>query len=316
MNYRHILVMGLGVLLSGWGYAQPTFELHNIDPPAQANAIPLYPDSDIPRSGNREQWGKLIGQISPQLRVESRIVRNVTVPTITPVLPDPAKATGTAVVVAPGGAFQSLSMDSEGFDIARRLAEQGVTAFVLKYRLNVTPRDDHQYMQHIGKIMSDIPQGKEKTHVFEPKAPQDALQAFKLIRQKARQWNIDPNKVGIIGFSAGAMTAMHSVLDGERDNWPAFVGYIYGPMISVPVPEQAPPLFAALALDDPLFGHQGFDLVRDWQQAQRPVELHAYERGDHGFGAGVPGTTTIGVIDQFVAWLKMHKMMEENGLPN
>ncbi|GAB3113927.1 alpha/beta hydrolase [Aestuariicella hydrocarbonica] len=307
MSYRHILVIGFSVLLSVSTQAQPRFELHSIDRPAQPDAIPLYPDADIPSSEDREQWGNLIGQINPQVRVEARIVRNVTVPTITPVLPDPATATGTAVVVAPGGAFQSLSMDHEGFAIAQRLAEQGVTAFVLKYRLNVTPRDDHKYMQHIGKIMSDIPQGQEKTHVFEPKAPQDALQAIKLIRQNASQWNIDPEKVGIIGFSAGAMTAMHAVLDGQSDTWPAFVGYIYGPMLSVEVPAKAPPLFAALALDDLLFGHQGFGLVNAWQQAKRPVELHAYERGDHGFGAGMPGTTTTGVIDQFVAWLKMHQ---------
>ena len=71
----------------------------------------------------------------------SQFARNVTVATITPFLPDPAKASGAAVVVAPGGGFRTLSMENEGWNVARALAERGVAAFVLKYRLNQTPAD-------------------------------------------------------------------------------------------------------------------------------------------------------------------------------
>ena len=144
--------------------------------------------------------------------------------------------------------------------------------------------------------------------IKEPRAAQDALQAMKLVREGAAKYRVDPARVGIIGFSAGAMTALQSELTGQGASRPAFVGYIYGPMLPVAVPADAPPLFAALALDDPLFGRQGFGIIDSWHKAGRPVELHAYQRGDHGFGTGVPGTTTTLVMEEFRLWL------ESNGL--
>ena len=101
-------------------------------------AIPAQPDAvelgtgPLPGATASESWHSQYG---------SRFARNVTVATLTPYLPDPAKATGTAVVVAPGGGFRTLSMENEGSEVARALAERGVAAFVLKYRLNQTPAD-------------------------------------------------------------------------------------------------------------------------------------------------------------------------------
>ena len=298
------LLMAAASLLAAPAAAQmPRFELKPIERPAEPGAIPLYPTGTLPKGASPEQWGRLLGYFPDGSTMDARIVRNVGEPTITPVLPDPAKATGAAVVVAPGGAFLSLSMDSEGYEVARRLADQGIAAFVLKYRLNPTPADDKAFMGVVAQRMGAAIRDRATAGISEPRAYVDALQALKLVREGAAKWRVDPARVGIIGFSAGAMTALQSVLTGEGAARPAFVGYIYGPMLPVDVPQGAPPLFAALAMDDPLFGKQSFGVVDAWRKAGSPVELHAYERGDHGFGVGKPGTTSVGVMNQFRLWL-------------
>lgn len=296
-----VLIAALAVPLSATAQA-PRFSVKPIARPAVAGEIPLYPASATPAGPVPETWARLLADFPDGTHMDARIARNVAVPTMTPVLPDPAKATGAAVVVAPGGAYLSLSMDSEGFQVARWLADHGIAAFVLKYRLNPTPADDAAFMGVVGRTMSAIVQGQPRT-IAEPRAAPDALQALKLVRERAATWHVDPKRVGVIGFSAGAMTALQSVLTGEGAARPAFVGYIYGPMLAVDVPAGAPPMFAALALDDPLFGKQGFGIVEAWHKAGVPVELHAYERGDHGFGMGRPGTTTTLVMDEFRLWL-------------
>jgi acetyl esterase/lipase len=134
---------------------------------------------------------------------------------------------------------------------------------------------------------------------------------LKLIRSRATEWHINPKRVGIIGFSAGAMTALRSVqiapTVAER---PDFFGYIYGPMGRIDVPAEAPPMFAALAMDDPLFGNGDFGIASAWKAANRPVELHVYERGSHGFGLGQPGTTTTGMIGQFISWMDARGLLK------
>src|SRR6185437_15908734 len=104
-------------------------------------------------------------------------------------------------------------------------------------------------------------------------APQlaDARAAFALIRRRAAEWHVDPARVGMVGFSAGAMLTMATALRGE-DAKPAFIGSIYGPLQAVQVPADAPPLFVALAADDPLMSGRGFGLIESWMAAKRPVE--------------------------------------------
>ncbi|WP_076070018.1 alpha/beta hydrolase [Sphingomonas montana] len=281
----------------------PKFGLARIAAPADRDAIPLWPMGSLPAGGTAERWGRMTADFPDGTHMDQRIVRNVAIPTMTPVLPDPAKATGAAVVVAPGGAFLSLSMDSEGFAIARWLADHGIAAFVLKYRLNSTPDDEPAFMRKVGETMGAAIASGETDNLREPRATQDALQALALIRQGAARWGIDPARVGMVGFSAGARTAMQAVLNGRGTAKPAFLGYIYGSMMPVAVPADAPPMFAALAMNDPLLRKQGFGIVDAWRQAGRPVELHAYERGDHGFGIGRPGTTSTLVMDEFRLWL-------------
>lgn len=280
----------------------PVFHVETIPAPVSSDAIPLYPAGQTPQGQVPESWGMLAGTFPDGSHVQSRIVRNVAVPTLTPVLPEPGKATGAAVIVAPGGAYLSLSIDHEGFDVAHWLADHGIAAFVLKYRLNPTPADNGAFMQTVGRTMAKAT-ATGSVDVREPRAVEDALRALALVRDGAPRWHIDPARVGMIGFSAGARTTMQAVMTARDGAGPAFIGYIYGTMTPQAVPPKAPPMFAAIALDDGLYGHQGFGIVQAWQQAKIPVELHAYERGDHGFGMGKPGTTSVLVMDEFRLWL-------------
>ena len=124
---------------------------------------------------------------------------------------------------------------------------------------------------------------------------------------------IDPDRIGMVGFSAGAMLTMATTLAG-KDAKPAFIGNIYGPLAPVTVPADAPPMFVALAADDPLFGNGGFGLIDSWRAAKRPVEFHLYEQGGHGFGMYPKETTSTGWFDAFVRWIGHARMDETRDL--
>jgi len=271
--------------------------------PAEPDAIPLYPKMKVPQEST-ENWVRF---------GEDLAVRNVTVPTVTPVLPDPARATGAAVIVAPGGAFMLLAMDHEGWNVARWLADHGVAAFVLKYRLNPTPADTAEASAYMGKRMAEsLRDPAAAPGITEPRATLDALAALKLVRDGAGKWGVDPRRVGMIGFSAGAMTTLNAALEGKGADRPSFIGYVYGPMLAREVPSDAPPMFAAIANDDSLFTAPSYALVESWRRAHVPVELHAFERGDHGFGMGKPGTTTMGLLPQFLSWMEMRGLLSKD----
>jgi acetyl esterase/lipase len=112
----------------------------------------------------------------------------------------------------------------------------------------------------------------------------------------------------MVGFSAGAMLTLQTALRAPETK-PAFIGIIYGPLEPVSVPADAPPMFVALAADDPLFGGRGMGLIQSWIAAKRPVEFHLYEQGGHGFGMYPKPTTSTGWFEAFVRWLDMHQML-------
>ncbi|KHL25723.1 esterase [Croceibacterium mercuriale] len=271
-----------------------------IEIPAQPTAIELgtgpLPGGDIP-----ESWHSQYGSV---------FARNVVVATLTPFLPDPAQANGTAVVVAPGGGFRTLSMENEGWDVAKALAAKGVAAFVLKYRLNQTPAEMAAFEQSMTQMFSTAaarpprPSPAEMMANLEPQIT-DSRAAFAMIRARAAEWNVNPDRIGMVGFSAGAMLTLATALAGE-DAKPAFIGNIYGPLATVEVPADAPPLFVGLAADDPLFANSGFGLIEAWKAAGKPVEFHLYEQGGHGFGMYPKTTTSTGWFDAFAAWMTMH----------
>lgn len=289
---------------------------HAQDDAMTAIATPDQPTAIVlgtgpgPAAPQAEAWHRQYGSV---------FARNVSVATLTPFLPDAAKATGTAVIVAPGGGFRSLSMQNEGWDVARALADRGVAAFVLKYRLQPTPTD----LDGFARSMREMLSGPAPAHRIDPAAsiphlaPQiaDARAAFALVRGRAEAWGVDPQRIGMVGFSAGGMLTLATVLAGE-DAKPAFIGNIYGPLAPLDVPSDAPPLFVAIAADDGLFADGGFGLIERWRAARRPVEFHLYEQGGHGFGMYAKPTTSTGWFDAFAAWMKMHGWLEQAGKGN
>ena len=267
--------------------------------PAQPNAIELG-TGRLPGATAEESWHSQYG---------SKFARNVVVATLTPFLPDPAKANGTAVVVTPGGGFRTLSMENEGYDVAQALNEHGVAAFVLKYRLNQTPPSLEEFARP--PAPGGAPGGPPRTRpdpaqMMAGLAPMlaDSKAAFELIRSRAAEWKVDPNRIGMVGFSAGAMLTMATATAGDAK--PAFLGDIYGPLMPMDVPAAKTPLFIALAADDPLFPGTEFGLIKSWKDAGAPVEFHYYEQGGHGFGMYPKTTTSTGWFDAFVAWMTMH----------
>jgi acetyl esterase/lipase len=264
-------------------------------PLSEPGALPLPAVTGA--SAATEVWNSL-GPGNP-------VVRNVTRPTLTPFLPDPARATGAAVVIAPGGGFLMLSMETEGFAVARQFAARGVAAFVLKYRLEPTPVDaaaaGRAVMSRLVQALHSDPAATAPRAM----ADADAIAALRLIRGRAAEWRIDPAMVGMIGYSAGAITALSVATTADSADRPAFVGYVYGPQTIATAPVKAPPLFDALAIDDPAFGTANFPIVAAWREQRRPVELHVYGAGGHGFGAGRHNQTNSLLSAEFVAWLAM-----------
>src|SRR6186713_477776 len=273
-----------------------------IEAPAEPNAIVLE-TGGVEGQTVKESWYKQWGD---------PFVRNVSRATLTPFLPDPAKANGAAVIVAPGGGFRILSMGNEGWEVARALNERGVAAFVLKYRLMPTAPDWAEFDKG-NPLTAPSPGAK-------PGAPPDfsaiiklpladATAAFRLVRARAKEWHIDPKRVGMMGFSAGAGTTMAATLESKEIK-PAFIAPIYGRQSAVEVPPDAPPMFVAVAADDPLFGNNDYGLISAWKKAGRPVEFHPYQNGGHGFGLGNPPKTSTGWFPQFILWLESNGFLK------
>ena len=287
--------------------APPAISFTRIPRVPEPDAIALYPK--IPGDTSAEVWDKIYFGF--------RVVRNVTQPTLTPVLPPLEKRSGAAVIVVPGGGYTLLQMDIEGWTMAHWLADHGIAAFVLKYRLRQTPPDEDEFTAALNQeIAGQNGSTPAPPDLDAPVAIEDTIAAVRSIRGDSAKWGIDPSRVGMIGFSAGAMTVMGAVIKAAPADLPNFFGYIYGPMDarsissqygvegSFTVPANAPPIFAALAMNDPAFGGKGFALVDSWNKAGRPVELHAYQRGGHAFGVGLPGTTSTMVMPEFLAWMQ------------
>ena len=289
--------IALGLALCGTAaLAQAPAGLTPMPTYVDPRAVPLY-SGVAPGSENATQteaWARAPGD---------RVARNVTRPTLTPFLPAKGKATGVGVVVAPGGGFVVLSMDREGYDVARRLQAHGIAAFVLKYRVNPTPADLSAMPPPPaggpGSEPPPMPSGDRAALAIA-----DGQEALRMVRRRAKEWGVDPQRLGMMGFSAGGGTVMGVTLKDDPTARPDFIAPIYGGFNHVTVPADAPPMFIARAADDPLMGKSGFAVVEDWQKAGIPVELHMFERGGHGFGASMTGTTSDLWMDEFYLWLK------------
>jgi acetyl esterase/lipase len=207
-------------------------------------------------------------------------------------------------------------MGNEGWEVAEALANRGIAAFVLKYRLRPTPERLEDFETTMNDLFSSADNDGSDKRPSRPERPipadqiEDTEAAFALIVKRAEEWGVDPNRIGMIGFSAGATTTMATTLHSDNVDF-AFVGPIYGGMQAVEVPEDAPPMFVAIAADDFLFGGK-FDLIKSWYEAGRPVEFHLYQNGGHGFGLGNPDRTSNRWFDAFIHWLDVNGFLAPN----
>jgi len=232
---------------------------------------------------------------------DNPVVTNVAEPTLTHFAPAEAAEGASAVIVCPGGGLYALSIESEGTKVAEWLVDQGVHAFVLKYRLIPTGEDAISEMQQPGSNLY------EKAAKVLPLATEDALNALTHIREGAREYGIDPEKIGIIGFSAGGALTMSTTYQYDEATRPNFIGPIYAWMNVVeetPVPADAPPMFAMCATDDPLqLAPASVKLYQDWIEAGKSAELHMYSKGGHGFGMKKQDLPSDHWIERFYEWM-------------
>jgi acetyl esterase/lipase len=266
---------------------------------AQSTVIPVWPG----RPPGSEDWTHQ-EQVTKSQFDGFDWVRNVSTPTLTVYRPDPAVSNGTAVIVAPGGGFHFLSIETEGNQVAEWLAARGVTAFVLKYRVVPTPAAEDDFWKQIQLLFTGGEAVRAAMDRVTPLAVRDGREAVRLVRRRAAEWGLAPDRIGLLGFSAGGRVAAGVALEGDVESRPDFVAPIYGALWGdVTVPQDAPPLFTLVAQDDPLAATAVVDLYAAWKRAGVPAELHVYAKGGHGFGMKKQGLPIDTWIERFGDWL-------------
>jgi acetyl esterase/lipase len=275
---------------------------------AAQDVIPLYPAT--PPGSMQENY--------PEKEYFSKIwntevVSNVTKPNLVVFKPSAELRNGTAVVICPGGGFMALSINSEGADVAKYLAAKGVTAFVLKYRLARTGEDA---TQEFGAMFSDRQKFQEMLSKIVPLAVADGLAAVTYVRQHAAEWGVSPERVGIIGFSAGGAVTAGVAFHYKPEGRPVFVAPIYAggdEFKDAAVPADAPPMFIAAATDDQLgLAPVSVALYQRWAAAQKSAELHIYAKGGHGFGMRKQNLPSDHWIDRFADWLEFQGWLKKD----
>lgn len=264
--------------------------------PAQVpgDAVTLPPEVDTTNS-------------SGDLIAGRRVIRlgNVSSPTITIYRPDPVKDTGASVLVCPGGGYNILAMDLEGTEVCEWLNSIGVTGILLKYR---------------------VPVGAGKHPAVAPL--QDAQRALGLVRHQAKEWGLDPHRIGVLGFSAGGnlaaklsnthTTRTYPLVDAadQTDCRPDFCVLIYPGGLTVKeqndriAPElsisatNTPPTFLAMTEDDGVRVENALSYYQALKNAKVPAELHLYPTGGHGYGLRRTAATVTTWPDRVTDWMR------------
>jgi acetyl esterase/lipase len=240
------------------------------------------------------------------------IVRNVTQPTLTIYPPTAGPRTRTAVVVCPGGAFHFLAYVHEGIDVARWLNERGVTALLLKYRVAPTSSDEEEFRQQMKERFTNREADQKIWAEARRVGIADGQQALRVARELATELDVDRDRIGIMGFSAGATVTTAAALLHDAGVRPNFAAPIYGAPGDVgEIPADAPPLFIALAADDAMAVGTSLPLFSKWREAGKSAELHVYARGGHGFGMRKQGLPVDSWIDRFGDWLGTLGLLDE-----
>ena len=272
---------------------------------AQQKVIALY-DGSAPGS---ENWNWTEAE-NDNNGWNTKIVYNVSKPTLTIFQPESSKANGTAVVIAPGGGFHALSINSEGLDVAKWLVEKGITCFVLKYRLvhSLTNDPVTELSAKMGKKEFD-----EDVSKVLPLCIADGRNAIAWVRKHAAEYNVAPNRIGIMGFSAGGTVTSSALFNYTKDNRPDFAAPVYpffpSAMIGT-IANDAPPIFIVTASDDGLqLAPHSVELYSKWLSSKRDAELHMYARGNHGFGMRKQNLPTDNWIERFYEWLGMQGLL-------
>lgn len=216
-------------------------------------------------------------------------VTEIHVPTLTVYLPPPEKARGVACVIAPGGGHRYLVVDLEGERVAKRLNEMGVAAFVLRSRLA---------------------RAEGSTYRVEVESLADLQQAIRVVRTRAKEWGVDPTRVGVMGFSAGGHLAALAQNTFDAETRPDFAVLAYPAYIGAqtPIAQDAPPAFIFVNDDDALATNSA-EYYLALRQAKIPAELHVFRRGGHGIGLSGRGTSDFGKLgvakwpELFAIWL-------------
>jgi acetyl esterase/lipase len=234
--------------------------------PRPAEKLRLWPGA----APGTESWTGPEEEADADIPAVGRIhvVTNVTVPTLTVVRPPAGRANGTAMLVLPGGAFRALAWDLDGTEVAQWLAERGITAFVLRYRVRPPGPSAPSGPETLDAFLV-------RTRAARDIAVADAQQALRLIRANAARYAIKRERVGAIGASAGAMTVVDLALAPDPAVRPDFAVAASGAAPPEAGPATgAPPLFIVAAQDDPQVPvARSTELYERWTRAGRAAEL-------------------------------------------
>jgi predicted peptidase len=277
---------------------------------AQQKVIPLY---DGPAPGSESwTWNEAENDNNGW---QTKVVYNVSKPTLTVFQPATNKANGTAVIIAPGGAFHALSINSEGYDVAKWLVEKGITCFVLKYRLahSLTTDPVAEVMAKWGKK-----EFEDDNKAVIPFEIADGRAAIAYVRKHAAEYNLDVNRIGIMGFSAGGTVTSSTLFNYTKENRPDFAAPIY-PFFPTEmhgtVANDAPPIFIVTASNDGLgLAPHSIDLYNKWLSTKHDAELHMYARGDHGFGMRKQNIPTDNWIERFYDWMGVQGLLNKKAV--
>jgi acetyl esterase/lipase len=293
MKTSLIQTLGVVLFLANLGAAQDVI-------PLPTSAGPHSSQENYPE---KEYFSKIWG---------TDVVTNVTKPSLTVFKPSPELRNGAALVICPGGSFVALDINSEGNDFARYVAARGVTAFVLKYRLAHTREDA---VREFNEMLKDGQKLREMLGKTVPLAVGDGLAAVTYVRQHASEWGVSPDRVGIIGFSAGGAVTAGVAFHYLPESRPAFVAPIYAPALGfkdATVPADAPPMFVAAATDDELgLAPVSVYLYEKWIAAHKSAELHLYSKGGHGFAMRKQNLPVDHWIDRFTDWMELQGWLKK-----